>query len=90
MVDYNEAIRLNPAYTKAYVNRGGAYFKKKNYTAAIADFTKARDLDPALVDARYNLGQANYFAEIMTRRSRVIPKHCDLRRTALTLICSAG
>jgi len=42
IADYNEAIRLNPNYTKAYKSRGNAWLRKGNLIKAGADFARAR------------------------------------------------
>jgi tetratricopeptide (TPR) repeat protein len=39
--DYSEAIRLDPTYFYAYVNRGNAYYNLKNYVWAISDYNEA-------------------------------------------------
>ena len=41
-----------------YFYRGSAYFKKKNFDAAIADYTKAIDANPKYVEAYGNRGNA--------------------------------
>jgi len=41
MVDYNQAIELNPQYGLAYRNRGNAKRKKGDLDGAIADFNRA-------------------------------------------------
>lgn len=46
--------------TASYESRGFSYFAKDQYDLAIADFTKAIDLDPNLLAAYYNRGVA-YF-----------------------------
>ncbi len=46
VVDFTEAIRLNPEGSQTYSQRGGAHVKKGDYRAAIADFTEAIRLDP--------------------------------------------
>lgn len=46
IVNYTEAIKLNPKFVKAYNNRGVAYVGRKQYDLAIADFNKAIELDP--------------------------------------------
>jgi tetratricopeptide (TPR) repeat protein len=46
MADYNEAIRLDPKYAPAYLNRGNAYRSKDDYDLAIADYNEAIRLDP--------------------------------------------
>lgn len=45
IINYNEAIKLNPDMVKAYNNRGVAYVETKKYDLAIADFNKAIELD---------------------------------------------
>ena len=44
--DYNEAIKLNPHYARAYKNRGLAYFTKGAVDLAIKDYTKAIETGP--------------------------------------------
>ena len=46
IVDFTEAIRLNPDSAEAYVNRGVTYAKKKEYDKAIADYTEAIRFKP--------------------------------------------
>ena len=41
-----QSHRLDPKYANAYANRGSAYRDLEQYTRAIADLTKAIDLDP--------------------------------------------
>jgi tetratricopeptide (TPR) repeat protein len=50
--DYNkeiaestQALSRNPNDAEAYFNRGYAYFKKKDYDRAIADYKKVSELD---------------------------------------------
>lgn len=44
--DFSEAIRLDPKFTDAYVQRGQAMFKNGNAERAIADFSQALQIDP--------------------------------------------
>ena len=44
ILDYTEAIRLNPGYADAYYNRGLTYIKLNKKEEAIADFQKAAQL----------------------------------------------
>jgi tetratricopeptide (TPR) repeat protein len=46
IVEFSEAIRLNPDYEEAYYNRGHAYGDKGDYDKAIADYNKAIHLNP--------------------------------------------
>jgi tetratricopeptide (TPR) repeat protein len=42
--DYNKAIALDPSYSKAYHNRGYAYYMMGNLSEAAADLYKACDM----------------------------------------------
>ncbi|BAZ08591.1 TPR domain protein [Calothrix sp. NIES-4071] len=58
IVDYNQALKLDPNYDYAYYNRGLAYYNKKDYDRAIADYNQALKLDPNYANAYYNRGLA--------------------------------
>ncbi len=58
IADYNEAIRLNPNYDKAFNNRGIAYWAKGELDRAIADYTEAIDLNSEFDWPYYNRGLA--------------------------------
>jgi len=45
---FSEAIKHDPNSPLAWLNRGTAHFKSENYRAAVADFTRAIELDYAL------------------------------------------
>lgn len=55
---YDEALRLNPQYAKAYNNRGFAYDNLGQYQRAIQDYDEAIRLDPKLALAYANRGVA--------------------------------
>lgn len=42
----SELIRLNPANASGYLKRGKAYYENGNYDQAIADYTKAIEINP--------------------------------------------
>ena len=44
--DYNKAIQLDPELAEAYCNRGVAYEHTGEFERAIADHTKAIELQP--------------------------------------------
>jgi tetratricopeptide (TPR) repeat protein len=44
--DCDQAIRLDPAYENAYVNRGATHYNMRDYDRAIADYSQALRLDP--------------------------------------------
>jgi tetratricopeptide (TPR) repeat protein len=52
--DYEESIRLDPTFARAFNNRGVAYRKKAQYIRAIEDFTQSIKLDPSYAGAFAN------------------------------------
>ena len=44
LADYNEALRIDPEFPPALVNRGAIYFQRKDLQKALADFQKADSL----------------------------------------------
>ena len=67
--DYTKTLELNPEYTDVYINRGVAYSERKEYDRAIADYTKAIELD---VKTR----QPTTIALTPTFWRAKLPKHC--------------
>ena len=59
ILEYDEAIKLDPSLAEAYNHRGGAYFSKGDYARAIAEYTKAVRLNPKFSAAYNNLGNAH-------------------------------
>jgi tetratricopeptide (TPR) repeat protein len=49
--EYDQALMLNPSYTKAYIARGQAREAKQDLNGAIADYGRAIELDPHNADA---------------------------------------
>jgi tetratricopeptide (TPR) repeat protein len=66
--DLDNAIRLNPSYSEAFVNRSLAYAHQREHERAIADFTEAIWLEPRNADAYTNRGVA-YAAKGRARAS---------------------
>ena len=60
IVDYTNAIELDPTNAYYYYNRGKAKGMAEDYRGAIADYTKAIELDPIYVNAYYNRGHVMY------------------------------
>jgi len=57
---YQEALKLNPKGTAAYLGRGSLYLVRNEAIAAIADFDQAITLDRRNVDGYIGLGRARY------------------------------
>jgi tetratricopeptide (TPR) repeat protein len=56
--DFNQSIRLDPAFPDAYNFRGVAWVGQRQYERAVADFDQAIQLDPNYAVAIYNRGLA--------------------------------
>ncbi len=53
---YNQALKLDPTYAAAYLNRGVVYYERQQYPQALADYTQAIRYDPQLLQAYNNRG----------------------------------
>ena len=51
---YSQAIKINPAYYKAYNNRGILKMNNENEKGAMEDYNKAIELNPNYANAYYN------------------------------------
>jgi tetratricopeptide (TPR) repeat protein len=56
ILEYNNALELNPQYVEAYVNRGNAYEAMGVHKDAIRDYNRAIELDPNYSGAYMNKG----------------------------------
>ncbi|MDH6107158.1 tetratricopeptide repeat protein, partial [Anabaenopsis tanganyikae CS-531] len=56
LANFNQAIKLNPNYTKAYNNRGNVYYNQQKWDLALADFNQAIKLNPNYAAAYKNRG----------------------------------
>ena len=57
---YNKAIKINPEYSDAYINRGLVKNELKDYEGSIEDYNKAIELDPKCSLAYNNRGYTKY------------------------------
>lgn len=83
IVDYNEAIRLNPNFANAYYNRGVAYGDMRRYDEAIADYTQALALDPQHGDSYGNRGHAHYMQGRLQEALADLDRALTVRHTAV-------
>ena len=58
ILDFEQAIELDPTYAKAYNNRGIIHVKNNALDPAVRDFDKAIELDPGYAQAYKNRGIA--------------------------------
>ena len=62
ITDFDQAIRINPSHTRAFIDRGNAFRGKGLYDRAIADYDQAIKLDPKNAFVFNNRGNA-YFSK---------------------------
>ncbi|GBU23715.1 hypothetical protein R83H12_00332 [Fibrobacteria bacterium R8-3-H12] len=60
IANYNQAIKLEPDYEKAYAYRARAYLSKRDYDKAIANYDQVIKLKPDFAYAYYERGIAYY------------------------------
>jgi len=53
---FKESIRLNPEYSAALLQLGKAYYREKQYEAAIASLARVPEQDPCAEEANFYLG----------------------------------
>jgi tetratricopeptide (TPR) repeat protein len=53
-----QAIALDPKYAEAHLQLGNLFSDQGKYAEAIPEYVRARELDPALGDVYYRMGQA--------------------------------
>jgi len=58
--DYNEVIKLEPAFVKAYAGRGAAHESQNEFTQAMEDFDQAIKISPDFGPAYYGRGHINF------------------------------
>jgi tetratricopeptide (TPR) repeat protein len=51
LLDFGEAIRIDPTFGKAFANRGAVYGAKQDFDRAIEDFTRVLALEPRSANA---------------------------------------
>src|SRR5271154_6136826 len=60
MNDLNQALKLNPNSTGAYVLRASLYYQKKQWPQAESDFDSAARLAPTNVLVKFNLAEIKF------------------------------
>jgi tetratricopeptide (TPR) repeat protein len=60
IINYTQAIRLNPNFAAAYNNRGLCHFELNDFQGAIADYTQAIRLTPNFAYAYADRGAARF------------------------------
>lgn len=78
ILEYTQAIRLNPNYDLAYRNRGLAYVGKGDYDRAIMDYTQAIRINPNYIAAYNSRGIAYRNKGDMTKANADFAKAREL------------
>jgi tetratricopeptide (TPR) repeat protein len=60
IVDFDKAIKLNPAYADAFYWRGNCYYGLKNYDRAIEDYNATIEIKSNYTEAYYWRGNAHF------------------------------
>jgi tetratricopeptide (TPR) repeat protein len=63
ILDYSEAIRVDPDNPDAHVHRGKARLEMKDSDGALRDFSEAIEVDPKYAEAYYHRGRARHTKE---------------------------
>src|ERR1700692_4247772 len=58
-LDFDQAVSLNPNYTRGYANRGNLAVAQRDFDGAVADFSQAIKLDPT--DASLFMARGNAY-----------------------------
>jgi len=84
VIDWTQALRLNPQLPLAYSNRGLAYAKLERYDQAISDFTRALELETNNPDTYFKRANAFFdrgsYREAVEDYSRAIDRDPTLFR----------
>ncbi|MFH1562035.1 MAG: tetratricopeptide repeat protein [Nitrospirota bacterium] len=78
IIEYKQAITLNPYYKSAYLNLGKAYQSKGLFKEAIDSFKKAIALDENYVDAYINLGICYEKQNLLVKAQTTLKKAIEL------------
>lgn len=78
IIDYDTAVRLNPAYPDTYLDRGNSHYQLNQFESALKDFSEAIRLKPDWGEAHANR------AVIHTELGNIAESESDAK-TAITL-----
>ena len=93
LLDFGEAIRIDPSFARAFANRGAVYGAKQDFEKALADFSRVLTLEPRSAHAfadragmhRLN-GQDDAAIKDYTEAIRIDPAFADaILNRAITL-----
>jgi tetratricopeptide (TPR) repeat protein len=87
IADFTQAIRLNPKYRDAYMNRGYAWYTAGDWRRGIADYSEAIKIDPTYARAYYlrsqlwvGIGERRKAIADLTELIRLDPNDAELYR----------
>ena len=89
IIQYRNALKIEPSSSKLQFSLGEAYFKNSQYREAFAAYKKASELDPNNVGAQIALGKfylvSQQFEEAIQTASGVLTKNPDQQDAAILL-----
>ena len=71
--DFNQALRIDPQFANAYLNRGAAYLSQGDYQRAIDDFNRAIQIKPQSVMAYLNTAALDNYQQALNKNEKHLP-----------------
>jgi tetratricopeptide (TPR) repeat protein len=87
---YSQAIRLQPEYADAFINRGSAWYSKCDFGRAMKDYAEAIRLKPDSGPAFYGRGIARYNKGSLELALRDCSKAIQLKPDFADAFCGRG
>ncbi|MDI6734933.1 MAG: tetratricopeptide repeat protein [bacterium] len=78
ILEYKQALVLNPYYKEAYLNLGRAYQSKELFKEAVSSYQKAIALDKNYVEAYINLGVCYEKQNLLNKAQTALKKAIEL------------
>lgn len=89
IVNYSEAIKINPLFAEAYNNRAFTKMRQQNFKDALPDLNKALEIRPDYVNALMNRGDIYNYYFAIDRKAALMDyeKVIELQGMKATSVC---